>query len=176
MHRCLNANLTYLHTGHSYLTLCHFYMLSVQWYYRHLALWMTYLLSLKLKETCLINSVFVMSRSAGSVSLNLFDLPRGRNVEPFALRLRRKHLGQRTKILPYDTMLFTGSGFPIMCSCLTFGFLAVFAGSPTLTVQLQCSQAQSLQVAEAGSSGEVKKQQWEHVKQVYQRSPPYSNI
>lgn len=38
-----------------------------------------------------------------------------------------------------------------------FFSLVVFAGTAALTVQLQCSQAQPLQVAETGSSGELKK-------------------
>lgn len=37
-----------------------------------------------------------------------------------------------------------------------FFSLVVFAGTAALTVQLQCSQAQPLQVAETGSSGELK--------------------
>lgn len=40
-----------------------------------------------------------------------------------------------------------------------FLLLIVFAGTAALTVQLQCSQAQPLQVAETGSPGEFKKNQ-----------------
>lgn len=45
-------------------------------------------------------------------------------------------------------MFYTFGGIDI------WGFFFVVAGTAALTVQLQCSQAQPLQVAETGSSGE----------------------